>query len=238
MRFPLRKLLFSLPKVPLHLPVLLLNPALSLCMLLLGTELGKASLTATLIFVVSSEAVIPCCQPHGSLVSLLGLGLCTWKTGWSGCEDGFHLSSGLLSPAKTLSIDLQWPTTAPPMESHTHYSCTLYTGSRVRCISLSLSPPNIASRNHPGNCSFVPDPSSGSAVYGSGPGLVADASVNWAPVYRGKQYLGCSWLSILTRVTVSTLYCGIPSVQLPYLSYAYCSTCGCPYCPAVKSVPW
>lgn len=42
---------------------------------------------ATLIFVVGSETVIPYCQPHGSLV-ILGLGLCTWKVGWSGSEDG------------------------------------------------------------------------------------------------------------------------------------------------------
>lgn len=86
-RFPHRKLLFSLSKVPLHLPVLLLSPALSLYMLLFGTELGKASLMAALIFVVGSETIIPCCQPHGSLV-ILGLGLCTWKAGWSGCDDG------------------------------------------------------------------------------------------------------------------------------------------------------
>lgn len=39
-----RKLLFSLSKVPLYLPVLLLYPALSLCMLLFGTQLGHIDL--------------------------------------------------------------------------------------------------------------------------------------------------------------------------------------------------
>lgn len=60
-RFPCRKLLLSLPKAPLHLAVLLLSLALSLCMFPFGTGLGKASLTATLAFVVGLETVISCC---------------------------------------------------------------------------------------------------------------------------------------------------------------------------------